>query len=88
VIPGRLQTLAERELPDSQCAFRKGRSCTDMTFVVRQLTGEALDHRLKQFTIFIDLRNAYDSVPKKGSVDGYEEAGSVWSTDRYCEGIS
>ena len=27
-----LQKLAEDELPESQCEFRKGRSCTDMTF--------------------------------------------------------
>jgi len=65
VIQGRLQRLAEKELPDSQCGFRKDRSCTDMTFVVRQLTEKALKHRMKQFTIFIDLRKAYDSVPRK-----------------------
>ena len=42
VIQGRLQRLAERELPDSQCGFRNSRSCTDMTLVVRQLTEQCV----------------------------------------------
>ena len=53
VIQGRLQRLVERELPDSQCGYRKSRSCTDMTFVVRQLREKAQEHRLKLFTIFM-----------------------------------
>ena len=36
-----------------------------MTFVVRQLTGKAQEHQMKLFTIFIDLKKAYDSVPRK-----------------------
>ena len=63
VVQGRLQRLAERELQDSQCGFRKGRGPSDMTFVVRQLAEKAIEHRAKQFLIFVDLRKAYDSVP-------------------------
>ena len=37
VLQDRLQKIADIELPESQCGFRKGRSCTDMIFVVRQL---------------------------------------------------
>ena len=55
----------ENYIPDSQCGFRKSRSCTDMTFVVRQLTEKAQEHRMKRFTIFIDLKKAHDSVPRK-----------------------
>ncbi len=33
----RLQKLAEEELLESQCGFRRGRSCADMIFTVRQL---------------------------------------------------
>lgn len=38
LIQRRLQTLAEDILPDTQCGFRRGRSCTDMVFTVRQIT--------------------------------------------------
>ena len=35
VIQDRLQHMAEGELPESQCGFRKGRGCSDMLFVLR-----------------------------------------------------
>ncbi len=57
----RLQVLAEEELPESQCCFRKGRSCTDMIFTVRQLMEKSWEHRAKLFVTFLD---AYDSVPR------------------------
>ena len=65
--------MAERELPDSQCGFRKGRGCIDMTFVVKQLAEKALEHSAKQFFIFVDLRKAYDSVTR-GPLDSVREA--------------
>ena len=54
-----------RELPDSQCGFRKGRGCSDMTFIVRQLVEKAIEHRAQQFLIFVDLKKAYNSVPRE-----------------------
>ena len=65
ILQGRLQSLAERELPESQCGFRRGRGCTDMIFVVRQLAEKAVEHHTKQFFVFVDLRKAYDSVPRE-----------------------
>ena len=56
IIQGRLQKLAERELPESQCGFRKGRGCTDMVFTIRQLTEKASEHQAKQFFIFVHLK--------------------------------
>ena len=60
LVQSRLQTLAEYLLPESQCGFRRGRGCNDMTFTVRQLLEKAVEHRAKQFFY---LRKAYDSVP-------------------------
>jgi len=37
IVLNRLQTLAARIYPESQCGFRSGRSTTDMIFTVRQL---------------------------------------------------
>ena len=64
VIQGRLQKLAERVLPESQCGFRRGRGCTDMIFTVQQLT-EAIEHRARQYLIFVVLEKAYDLVPRE-----------------------
>ena len=64
ILQARLQELAEEVLPESQCGFRKARSCTDMIFTVRQLVEKSWEHKSKSFLSFIDLRKAYDSVPR------------------------
>ena len=64
IILERLQKLAEEELPESQCGFRKSRGCSDMVFTVRQIIEKSWEHRAKSFLVFIDLKNAYDSVPR------------------------
>ena len=47
IIQGRLQKLAEDVLPEPQCGFRKGRRCTDMIFVARQLIEKSWEHTSK-----------------------------------------
>ena len=65
MIQGRLQKLAERELPDSQCWFRKSHSCTDMTFVVRQFDREGTRTPDEPAHYLYRPKKAYDSVPSK-----------------------
>ena len=65
ILQDRLQHVAEEELPESQCGFRKGRGCTDMIFAVRQLVEKTWEHRSKAFFLFIDLKKVYDSVPRE-----------------------
>ena len=65
VVQGRLQALAEDVLPECQCGFRKGRGCSDMVFTVWQLIVKANEHKVKIFFVFIDLRKAYNSVPRE-----------------------
>ena len=64
ILQERLQQVAEDELPESQCCFRRGRGCSDMTFVIRQLVEKSVEHHSKQFLVFVDLKKAYDSVPR------------------------
>ena len=64
IMQERLQVIAEELLPDSQCGFRKGRGCTDMIFVARQLVEKCREHDDALFVLFVDLRKAYDSVPR------------------------
>ena len=65
IIQGKLQDLAEEELPESQCGFRKGRGCSDMIFTVRQLVEKSWEHKAKFLLVFVDLKKAYDSVPRE-----------------------
>ena len=64
VIQYRLQLLATTSLPESQCGFRPGRSCADAAFSVRRIVEKSFEHRVKSFCIFVDLRKAYDSIPR------------------------
>ena len=66
ILQMRLQVVADRMFPESQCGFRKGRGCTDMIFVARQLHEDAL------FILFADLKKAYDTVPRSALWDVLE----------------
>ena len=63
VILSRLQKLAERVYPESQCGFRAGRSTADMIFSLRQLQCR---EQMPLFVAFIDLTKAFDLVSREG----------------------
>ena len=44
ILQQRLQSVADEELNESQCGFRRGRGCTDMIFCARQLIEKSLEH--------------------------------------------
>ena len=50
--------IAKGLLPDSQCGFHKGRGCTDMIFVARQLMEKTQEHGDHLFLLFVDLKKA------------------------------
>ena len=64
ILQERLQTVVERVLPESQCGFRKGRGCNDAILTARQLVEKCREHDNSLFIMFVDLRKAYDSVPR------------------------
>ena len=64
VLQERLQKVAEDELPESQCGFRRERSCADMIFTVRQLEEKAWEHKSSVYFTFVDLKKVYNSVPR------------------------
>ena len=75
IIQERLQSLAEKVLAESQCGFRKGRGCSDMIFVARQLLEKSREHQSSLFTLFVDLKKAYDSVPRDALWQVLEKCG-------------
>ena len=58
ILQDRLQVVAEKVLPESQCGFRKGRGCVDMIFAARQLVEKSKEHDDSLFVLFVDLRKA------------------------------
>jgi len=61
----RLQQLAERVYPESQCGFRSQRSTVDM-ISVRQLQEKCREQQQPLFIAFIDLTKAFDLVSRDG----------------------
>jgi hypothetical protein len=52
-------------LEDEQQGFRRGRSCTDAIFVVRQLADKAMEFNRHFFFCFIDIEKAFDKIRLK-----------------------
>ena len=68
VILMRLQKLAERIYPESQCGFRAGRSTIYMIFSLRQLQEKCRQQHMPLYIAFIDLTKAFDLVSRDGLV--------------------
>ena len=64
VILIRLQTLAERVYPESQCGFRAGRSTIDTVFSLRQHQEKSREQQMPLYIAFIDLTKAFDLVSR------------------------
>ena len=61
-ILNRLKPRAELVLRESQCGFRRNRSCIDQIFSLRVLMEKAREFHHPLYICFVDLRKAYDSV--------------------------
>lgn len=61
-----IPTVAEENLPESQCGFRANRSTTDMTFVLRQIQEKCREQNVGLYAAFIDLTKAFDTVSRDG----------------------
>ena len=66
VVLNRLQRLAERVYPESQCGFRAERSTVDMVFSLRQLQEKCREQQMPLYVAFIDLTKAFDLVSREG----------------------
>lgn len=71
----RLQILAARVYPESQCGFRTGRSTIDMIFSVHHLQEKYREQGKPLYLAFIDLTKAFDLVSRKGLFHLLEKIG-------------
>uniref|UniRef100_H3B828 Reverse transcriptase domain-containing protein n=1 Tax=Latimeria chalumnae TaxID=7897 RepID=H3B828_LATCH len=66
VLLKRLQVLAERVYPESQCGFRAGCSTTDMSFTLCLLQEKSHEQQAPLYVAFVDLQKAFDTVSRNG----------------------
>ena len=71
----RLQQVAERVYPESQCGFRVQRSTIDMIFTLRQLQEKCREQKQSLFIVFVYLAKAFDLVSRKGLFHLLEKIG-------------
>ena len=57
-----IPSVAEKNLPESQCGFRRNRSATDMIFTVRQIQDKCTEQNVCLYAVFVDLTKAFDTV--------------------------
>ena len=61
-----MPTIAENDLPVSQCGIRANRGTTDIVFVLRQLQGRCQEQNKGLYATFVDLTKYFDSVSRTG----------------------
>ena len=64
VIMARISGHIDAQLSDCQSAFRKGRGLTDSLFTIRMIMSKCVEFGQPLHMAFVDLRKAYDSVPR------------------------
>ena len=62
ILPVRLQQYVNRELPDVQAGFRKGRGTRDQIAKVRWIMEKAREFHRNMYFCFIDYAKAFDYV--------------------------
>ena len=66
MVLNRLQTLADRVCPESQCGFSSERSTIDMMFSLRRLHEKCTEQKQSLYIAFTDLTKAVDLVGRDG----------------------
>ena len=62
ILQGRLQQDTNRELPDVQAGFRKGRGTRDQIANIRWIIEKAREFQKNSYFCFIDYAKAFDHV--------------------------
>ncbi|XP_039278735.1 uncharacterized protein LOC111055532 [Nilaparvata lugens] len=65
IIFKRVTLYAEEELSEVQCEFRNNRGTTDQIFVMRQTMEKCYEFDVDLHIVFVDFRQAFDSVDRK-----------------------
>ena len=61
-ILARIQQALEKNFRKEQAGFRKGKSCTDQLFVIRNIIEQCTEWQYSVHLNFIDFEKAFDSI--------------------------
>ena len=60
-----VRRIVEGDFGEEQQGFRKGRGTADRMYVLRQMAEKRLDGQASMALGFVDLENAFDTVPRE-----------------------
>ena len=76
ILQARLQQYVNRELPDVQAGFRKGRGTRDQIANIRQIIKKAKEFQKNIYFYFIDYAKAFDCVDDNKPWKSLKETGT------------
>jgi sorting nexin-29 len=65
ILNERLKIATEKVIGDYQCGFCQNKSTINQLFILRQMTEKQNEHGLNLRTLFIDFKQAFDSINRK-----------------------
>ena len=77
ILQARLQQYVNRELPDVQAGFRKGRGTRDQIVNICWIIEKAREFQKNIYFCFIDYAKAFDCVDHKKTVENSERDGNT-----------
>ena len=81
ILQARLQKYVNRELPDVQAGFRKGRGTRDQIANIRWIMEKAREFQKNIYFCFIDYAKAFDCVGSQQTVENSERDGNTRPPD-------
>lgn len=65
--------------------FRHGRSMIDHIFTVKEILGRAWEHNISVHSIFINLKQAYDSIMTGYALSNNERIANSFQINKTCK---
>ena len=66
VLRNKIEENIEGKIGEEQAGFTAGRSCVDQIYTIQQIIEKKKAKNREVHLAFIDLRKAYDTVPRQG----------------------
>ena len=85
ILQARLQQYVNRELPDVQAGFRKGRGTRDQIANIRLIMEKAREFQKNIYFCFIDYAKAFDLCGSQSTVENSERDGNTSPPDLSLE---